>query len=140
MHDGIVWRCGWHLSLCTSPCCLYDSLDCSGPSLVLLCNGESTQERCEYHARFELVVPKVIVEETEELFLHEVDFCDIKHASVFRPMLIPRSGVVEVLGSNYERRQKDSVTGTRQPYGTIYIISEYENSQHTFSHGGDFGP
>lgn len=54
--------------------------------------------------------PEIVVEEVQELLLHEVDFGEGEEGRVSLPVLVLWRRVVEVLGSTDESGEEDSMT------------------------------
>lgn len=75
------------------------------------------EERLEVVNNLILVDCQVVVEQEQELFLHQVDFRLREHLGVPAPMLVLWGRVVEVLGGDDEGGKEDSVSGARHSFG-----------------------
>ena len=98
--------------------CLDSSLDTSDGGGACLFGSLTTpgHERREVRDSLGFIEAKVIVQEEEELFLHQVDLGGVKQLRKPCPMFILGRGVVEVFGSNDECREEHAMPSTRHPY------------------------
>lgn len=63
---------------------------------------------------------QVVVEQVEQLLLHQVDFGLREHLRVAAPVLVLGGRVVEVLGSDDEGGEEDSVSSARHTLGNLW--------------------
>ena len=75
--------------------------------------GAPVHERSEVSDSFGLVKAKIVVQEEEQLFLHEVNLGRIEQLGEASPVLVLRRRVVEVLGGHYQRREEHAVARAR---------------------------
>ena len=64
---------------------------------------------------FGFVESQVVVEEEEELLLHEIDLRGVEQLGKARPVLVLRRGVVEILGRNDEGREEHAMARAGHP-------------------------
>ncbi len=78
-----------------------------------------SEERLEVVHNLLLGDGKVVVEQVQELLLHEVDLGLREHLGVAAPVLVLGRRVVQVLGGDDERRKEDPVTGAGHALGDL---------------------
>lgn len=94
---------------------LGDLFDCGDPRLsradrITLLVSE---EGCKVHDCLVFIEAKIVVEQEEQLFFHEVYLREIEKRGISRPVLVFGRGVVEIFCSNDESGQEDTVSRTR---------------------------
>ena len=67
-----------------------------------------------------LVDSQIVVEEVEQLLLHEVDLGLREHLGVSAPVLVLWRRVIEVFGGDDEGGEEDSVTGAGHALGDLW--------------------
>lgn len=88
--------------MCASLACLRHLDDRLLPGLTMV-RGGPVHEWLEMAVSFLLVKSEVIVEQEQQLLLHEIDLRYVKDLPVSSPVLVLRGGVVEVLRGHNER-------------------------------------
>ena len=125
MHDSLYWYVdlgrggrgylglGLHLLcplLCSGMSRLEDFLDCRCSGAASLPGkGVGGHEWGKRPACFCLAEAEIVVEEAKELTLHVVDIEGLEHGGGLLPVDVLGSAVVEVLGSDDERGEEDTV-------------------------------
>ena len=63
---------------------------------------------------------EIVIEEVEQLFLHEVDLCLGEHLGVSTPVFVLGRRIIEVLGGDDESGEEDSVSGAWHTLGDFW--------------------
>lgn len=69
-----------------------------------------------------LVEAEIVIEEVEELFLHEVDLCDVEEDCVFCPVDVFWGRVIEVFCGYDKDCEEDAVSGAGHAYGGMILV------------------
>lgn len=77
----------------------------------------SVQERSEVVHDLSFSDSKVVIQEIQQLLLHQVNFGLTKHLGISTPMLILGGRIVEVFSGDDECSKEDSVSGTWHSLG-----------------------
>ena len=75
--------------------------------------GNLGKERLKCPEDFLFVKPKVIVEEIEQLFFHQVYLGNVKEHGITGPVDILGRRIIEILGGDDQSGKKHSMAGTR---------------------------